>query len=319
LNERRFDDLARSLATPMPRRRALRMIGVGLAAGAFPSLRVGRAAAASLKCPSGTTGCGTCANGPGRCCDQNSMCCPDIPFCCGKSGTDASGAPVTVTCGPGPAPEFSPCLERIGCPSSSPVGCGTTSKGAYIYELCCRADQQCAPGASVGDPRHPWVCVGKCPAGQTRCGNNCCKAGFECESGRCVKHCPPAGSAAARNAARPGSAVSMRAAASAHAAEAESIHAARRAARKASFAVATTTVVPAEARRREGVASARTRRVARVSPAARNRTNAHSRATPPGWSKGPPTTSAARRTATSPAQTRAARPATPRWAANSSS
>lgn len=88
--ERFFDDLARTLAAPMPRRRAVRVIGASLATLAVPGIspaagavRPGRQAGLRATCPDGSE-----CTGPGeKCCDTPNAhgaynCVPPGKSCC---------------------------------------------------------------------------------------------------------------------------------------------------------------------------------------------------------------------------------------------
>jgi hypothetical protein len=86
-----IDDVARALATPMPRRKALRFVGSALAAGALGALGLGHAAAQTsntpTKCPKGTTVCGKSCCSEGQSCCDNIVCCNQNQKCCTGSGT----------------------------------------------------------------------------------------------------------------------------------------------------------------------------------------------------------------------------------------
>jgi hypothetical protein len=136
-----IDDVARTLATPMPRRRALKTIGVALAAGAFPALRAGRAAAH----PAGSTSTG--------CADYT--CPPGEKVCCvtlaGKGRYNVVGCfdPKTQQCCIGPGPEGEDATWR--CPKCSPCGTFTkTCEGGPAPEGC---GKTCGPDISdaLGD------------------------------------------------------------------------------------------------------------------------------------------------------------------------
>ena len=69
-----FDDLARTLASPMPRRGVLRVLGSALVVTVLPGLRPRSAHGAALACPPPTT---LCSNGKGSdvCLDVGEECC----------------------------------------------------------------------------------------------------------------------------------------------------------------------------------------------------------------------------------------------------
>lgn len=139
---RLIDDVARTLATPMPRRRALRTIGMALAVGAFPGLRPGRAAGS----PEGSrSSCGdqTCGHG-------QADCCVDLKGT-GRFNRVGCYDPKTRRCciGPGPSGENA----TWTCPKCS--GCGTyenTCSGGPQPEGCkkCGPDISDALGAAIG-------------------------------------------------------------------------------------------------------------------------------------------------------------------------
>jgi hypothetical protein len=143
-----IDDLARQLAQPMPRRRALRIMAGVLAATAIPGARPATAAVVSC----GALGCsGKCCSATdwsipskqGVCCDDDAVCCsggrkandPDHTYgwCCSQG----------ETCGE----EIGDCIATCKSPNFE---CGTA---------CCGPDQSCCPVTSEDDP----MC---CPDGE---------------------------------------------------------------------------------------------------------------------------------------------------------
>lgn len=161
-----FDDLARDLATPIPRRRALRTIGAAFAIGVVRAIIPGRALADSGR----GLGCAGHVCGPGVdqkfCCVQmpgpydswhSTGCCggPGREDCCiGSNGDDANGLP------------YRPMTWC--CPSG-------TCSGSIMDGR--------APGKAGG-------CVGKaCTSDETQCGKACCKPGEYCASPRLNKCC----------------------------------------------------------------------------------------------------------------------------------
>jgi hypothetical protein len=153
-----LDQLARNLAEPMPRSRALRLVAVTVAAGALPGLRAGRASAASLatrrtsytcnefipwkcRCPNGSTGAAF-----ERCCQANQQC---------------SCTPTAAIC--------IPCKGRLCLGSNQPTSAGKccppnykcTQKGSL--SACCSPEQEPSDGTC------------KCPKGKKACGpTSCC-------------------------------------------------------------------------------------------------------------------------------------------------
>jgi hypothetical protein len=152
-SDRVFDDLARALAEPMPRRRALRLIGGALATAAAPALLAPRKASArSAACP----GPGACAPG------QTYAEFPVLEGC------------MVACCDPG----YSPCVGRYG------------SKCCFPNEVCtdpniakceCAPQYLCGPACcQPGQRCEAAVCVADCPPGVTACGGKCCKSGEKC-------------------------------------------------------------------------------------------------------------------------------------------
>lgn len=164
-----FDDLSRALATSMPRRRALRAIGVTLAVAAIPALRpatpVARAARAAT-CP-GMSFCkspnipccvavpngyhlGGCCGPAGKCCigvGQDglpaSWCCPDQNYTCGPWGT-ADQCSCTTKCQDGSCCPRSKgrCVSGKCCPAIR-----TTRASSGKAVTCCPPGTVAVPGA----------------------------------------------------------------------------------------------------------------------------------------------------------------------------
>ena len=176
-----FDDLARSLATSMPRRRALRTIGVALAVGTIPALRPARSAAAG-ECPGNTTLCfvnipmGTHAAGcyyprVEKCCigPNNDQVHPnEMSWICGVDeacGTIVPGGDIKLAC---------TCSNR--CKDGK---CCPRSKGRCVNGTCCPAIRTtrapgtrnlvaCCPPGTIAVPGVSGHC---CPKGKP----DCCK------------------------------------------------------------------------------------------------------------------------------------------------
>jgi hypothetical protein len=162
-----FDDLARDLAAPMPRGKALRMLAAGLVVASVPGMSARRARAADPPppCSTGGTFCGNvnplgkkgynigcCLGGPG---ETRTVCCPGIPgvvgsLCC----------PTGYICG-NKSKDY-----KEGCICASDVVCGST---------CCKKREYCYSyfGFDQG-------CVKLCFDGREYCGSNCCSAGETC-------------------------------------------------------------------------------------------------------------------------------------------
>jgi hypothetical protein len=180
-----LDNLARSVAQPMPRRRALRIVAGAAAGVAFGSLRV--PAARAIVCPPPAFHCDCpAANGLFYrwCCAPNEDCkCIPPPnggaYCKCKPGLQCG----SVCCGVGEK-----CVNQDSgqCCGSDQAPCGT---------ICCD------PGAPCADPDIEYCCkkgerachgkstVDCCKADESCCNGKCCRPGLRCHKGRCQK-CP---------------------------------------------------------------------------------------------------------------------------------
>jgi hypothetical protein len=175
--EARFDDFARTLARPMPRREALRLAAATLAGGALAALRpsTAHAAVCTSADPAGSTTCPPFGGNFAQCCPPGSTCCAgggsQGPQCCG------TGANLTKPY----------CCSGTCC--ATPC-CGGRS--------CCQPGQDCCGGRSCcsRDPSQPdrMRCnqvSGVCCQGSTfPCGQGCAPDGF-CSSSAA----PPGGGA----------------------------------------------------------------------------------------------------------------------------
>jgi hypothetical protein len=224
--ESAFDGLARALAAPVTRRRALVVSGGAVAAASL--LRPGPARAAG-ECPSG--GPNVCSNSRGaRVCVPANLACCSNEFCaiaCPYPWRDCE-APATCSDTPrmcrDPAAGFAKdqtkfCSQRVsvtnGCvPSGSSVAtrgwccrptesCGTDFGGCVCFnpcsDECCEKDEDCVnigffrgshcfPKCRAGWHHEGEDCV--CDKGQT-CGVVCCPAGTVCSGSSCVSPPPP--------------------------------------------------------------------------------------------------------------------------------
>jgi hypothetical protein len=163
-----FDDLARDLAAPMPRGRAVRMLAAGLVVASVPGLTARRARAAGQQkpCSTGGTFCGNvnplgqigynigcCLGGPN---ETRTVCCPGKPpdigsLCC----------PTGYTCG-NTTPN-----ARENCKCASKVVCGGK---------CCAKGQYCETRL-IGDD----TCEKRCPVtGEQKCIGVCCTKNETC-------------------------------------------------------------------------------------------------------------------------------------------
>jgi len=165
-----FDDISRTIASPIPRRQAFRLIGGALGGAVVTALGLGWASRAwgapgggqsvpadSSACRKGQTLCGS---------GRPAVCCSSGQACCGS-------ATVGYTC----------CFSGQGC-------CTDTSK-----PYCMPAKSTCCKGASCSSTQ--TCCNGKCcnnGAHQTCCGAPgspvCCSAGRTCCKGRCCTEGP---------------------------------------------------------------------------------------------------------------------------------
>jgi hypothetical protein len=100
-----IDDVARTLATPLPRRKALRLLGNALGGAFLTAVGVRRADAALMQSVCNTRGGCACGNS-GRHCTQgqtmcgssaNCVCCSIGMPCCGTNGAPVC-CPTNQTC-----------------------------------------------------------------------------------------------------------------------------------------------------------------------------------------------------------------------------
>ena len=156
-----LDELARSMAKPMPRRRALRLLGGAVVSTAIPRLS-GRAPRAEDRPGAG----GQVAKDAPDCKEH-----PGTKTCLsfGIEGNDGCKRYIRVCCPQGPE-EQSEC-----CP-------------AKHSSACCYKGQDCQLYQS-GD-RQYGRCVG-CPSGHEKCGTTCCGIGEKCADPGHDQCCPP--------------------------------------------------------------------------------------------------------------------------------
>jgi len=169
-----LDDLARSLASPMPRRDAVRTLGASLAMGLFPWLRSTGAAGSSAiaqGCPAKVTGCGgafpsaCCVTLPGKEAYHSAGCYnPAYNDCCiGPNDSQERPGQMSWTCGKGACGESGGKCKQV-CPAGQTV-CART---------CCKSDEFCQ-GYQCWKKR-------KCNDVETKCGYACCPGGYVCAS-----------------------------------------------------------------------------------------------------------------------------------------
>lgn len=205
-----FDELARSLAKPMPRSRAVRMIGAAVVSAAVPvALRLPAARAGrrgSTACPPkptcprqgdpnfpkfcgvlniGNDGCEKyryrCCGEADSCCDAG--CCPPCNECIGK-GDDATCKPKT---GVQVCRAYDPGSKKSEVKCCPPTECcfdtGPFGKGQVKVACCPR--ERCCGGECCGPKQ---TCVkGKCKCNdpkKKRCGKDCCTKGQPCCEGK---------------------------------------------------------------------------------------------------------------------------------------
>jgi hypothetical protein len=149
-----LDDLGRVLATPMPRSRALRLLGATLFCAIFPR------SAAAYNCAQQT-----CTQ-PIKCCldfpgnpnaSTPAACCTSNQFCC-KGVTPMGGSWAYVTC----CQSYEFCYTDPSIVKCEP--CPTPLCG----NVCCQTGQMCVNGT--------------CCPGDRVCGNKCCPKGSLCAS-----------------------------------------------------------------------------------------------------------------------------------------
>jgi hypothetical protein len=205
-----LDDLARTLATPMPRRRAVWLAAGALVAGALPGGRTRAAAAATNRAWTTKAGCGKggggipCAKqfGPhvSECCgpidksdpDSNYTCCP--PGECWHHGTGRNS--VTTCCPPAYRCKGRCCSDGEKCVEGE---CTRCEDEKVCGKSCCEDSEVCA------DPKRSLCCVKTwkqcrpgqagpvkcCPPRDECCYNKatkkvtCCDANHPCTDGRC--------------------------------------------------------------------------------------------------------------------------------------
>ena len=171
MSQRFFDDLARTLASPMPRRRALRLTGAAIVAAAVPGLRP-RSALGQSPCgpdtpcsslckltnPKGACGipifndCGQelCHFGRAGCITPDKVCCPRAPdpWYCEKD----------QECGA----KAGECIRK--CPPKYQCG-----------DNCCKSGEYCETHSLGSD-----FCDKICPTGHDKCNGVCCTKNETC-------------------------------------------------------------------------------------------------------------------------------------------
>jgi hypothetical protein len=155
-----LDELARTLARPMSRRKALRLFGGALVSASVPAALVPRRAwSLPQDCNARGGGCISTA----RCCYTSDgyagSCCPWY-FKCSKTGSGL-------------------CAEQYICED------GRDFCGPHGSKICCSANEVCFKG----------VCIEPCPPDQQVCNKVCCPKGTECVRttmyGQRIETCAP--------------------------------------------------------------------------------------------------------------------------------
>lgn len=211
---REVDRLARTLAVPMPRRRALRLLagslvamalsGTRMASGAIVIRSSGECGPDVRACPHSVQG----AVGPDKCCGAPArrytcegsiyapICvdtCPDAARQCPSDKKDEDGYSYFTCCPPGEK-----CVDG-DCVACEPGENSCETRGGKHHKCCARNEQCCATtvGTQCCGPQQKCIaprarsqpkCT--CPPRTTKCGSDCCneKLGQSCCGGtRCCK------------------------------------------------------------------------------------------------------------------------------------
>jgi hypothetical protein len=200
-----IDGLARSMAKPMPRRRALRLLGGALVSVAVPGITARRAGATPnvRDCGADSFLCKCNCGGPTGDICQTTCCQKDVTACDCR----------TVQLGP-----ICRCLRQCGsrccargqyCASAKSALCCNTSRGQGEEESCVsgRAAVCCPPGLKCCSWNEVVTCCNAltqscgdqegscaCKRGNTRrCGRDCCNPKSQkcCPGPGSQKHCAP--------------------------------------------------------------------------------------------------------------------------------
>lgn len=172
MGEKLIDDLARALAQPMPRRKAVRVLGVTLAAVAIPGTRAGpasarRTATCNFGCGPNRTRCVTVVNlasGPDVCCRA-----PANRYYCGGN----PNFPDTVKC-----------VDR--CPTGEPCTLSELDDQGCPKFACCKPSQECTNFRLSNAPNSKLrrACARKCRTIERKCGiaigERCCEKDRVC-------------------------------------------------------------------------------------------------------------------------------------------
>ena len=146
-----FDDFSRALATPMPMPRRHALRFFG---ATFAGIWLAGFRPPRALADRDCSGQQICVPGNANC---FTICCPTDLICC--------------TGPPDPS-------SRSGC-RTNPHCCDPCNPNGSK----CLGNGSCGPGPIADSCR--------CPAGQVKCGQECCSAGEVCSGGRCSRSCPP--------------------------------------------------------------------------------------------------------------------------------
>jgi hypothetical protein len=188
MSERFVDDLARLLASPMPRRRALRLAGAAIVAAAVPGLRP-RSAFGQSPCGPDTPCSSLCHLAPhvGACGIPIHNACGQELCHFGYGGCMVKG---DVCCTNGPDPWICPKNYRCAATHSAQPNCiGCPPDQFSCGKECCRKQRPTLPAEVCYQGR----CRPACPDKTTKCGSTCCSAKQLCKNGKCCDKCGGSG------------------------------------------------------------------------------------------------------------------------------
>lgn len=184
MGEKLIDDLARALAQPMPRRRAVRVIAASLAAVTVPGIspRIGRSATAQgckriCPCKAGHAFCWT---GPNLRGEIKCNCCgfPVQRYACVGDG---------LTCVDECLVTQAKAARKLGKTVTPTSSKATNACGEPLRYACClRPDQIPSDGECL--PNCAWLYPGQ---GYAQCGAECCPPGQVCKVVQGKKKCVP--------------------------------------------------------------------------------------------------------------------------------
>ena len=212
MSERFFDDLARKLASPMPRQRALRLAAGAIVAAAVPGMRPGQAKAQSTvnaddaKCfqqygAAAPVDCGGMSDGFHWCCRTGPDCCgngaccnkdPNVKEVCRNNRCVPEACPSENKCGKDCCTDQEFCASprrSLCCARGTDVCAATKAKTG----LCCdprKGEQCCFNETKAACCSRNQTCKGgtcTCKSGKPPCGKKCCEKGEVCSNGTC---CP---------------------------------------------------------------------------------------------------------------------------------